>query len=178
MGLIVPYKGKRPKIDASVFVAPTACVAGDVVIGKDSSVWFSSVVRGDFQPIRIGKYSNIQDYTTIHVMGDHGLTIGDEVIIGHNCVIHSKKIGSHSLIMMGTILLGYTEIGENVIIGPGSLIPQGRKIPSNSLVLGEPAQLIRSLRDDEIEALHASALNYHEIAQKYQAEFDKLAQQK
>ena len=178
MACILPFEGKSPKIAADVFVAPTAAVVGDVEIGEGPSIWFGASVRGDFQPIRIGKYSNIQDNTTIHVMGDHGLTIGDEVIIGHNCVIHSNKIGSHSLIMMGTILLGYTEIGENVIIGPGSLIPQGRKIPSNSLVLGEPAQLIRSLRDDEIEALHASALNYHEIAQKYQAEFDKLAQQK
>ena len=165
MACILPFEGKSPKIAADVFVAPTAAVVGDVEIGEGSSIWFGASVRGDFQPIRIGKYSNIQDNTTIHVMGDHGLTIGDEVIIGHNCVIHSNKIGSHSLIMMGTILLGYTEIGENVIIGPGSLIPQGRKIPSNSLVLGEPAQLIRSLRDDEIEALHASALNYHEIAQ-------------
>ncbi|MDY6267771.1 MAG: gamma carbonic anhydrase family protein [Selenomonadaceae bacterium] len=170
MGLIVPYKGKRPKIDASVFVAPTACVAGDVVIGKDSSVWFSSVVRGDFQPIRIGRYTNIQDNATVHVMGDCPLTIGSYVMIGHNAIVHSKSIGSNTLIGMGAILLGYTEIGENCIIGADSLITQHKKIPANSLVYGNPAKIIRALRDDEIQALHDSALAHAELAKKYKAE--------
>ena len=151
MGLMIPYKGKRPKVDPSVFIAPTACVAGNVTIGRDSS-------------------TNIQDNATIHVMGDCPLSIGSHVIIGHNAVIHSRTIGSNTLIGMGAILLGYTEIGDNCIIGAGSLITQHKKIPDNSIVYGNPAKIIRALRDDEIEALRESALAHAELARAYKAE--------
>ena len=170
MGLIVPYKGKRPKIDPSVFVAPPGGVAGDVTSGKDSSVWFNTVVRGDFQPIQIGRCTNTQDNAVIHVMGDCPLMIGNHVIIGHNAIIHSKSIGSNTLIGMGAILLGYTEIGENCIIGAGSLITQHKKIPNNSIVYGNPAKIVRALRDDEIEALKQSAIAHAELAKRYKAE--------
>ena len=96
--------------------------------------------------------------------------IGDEVIVGHNAVIHSRKIGNNCLIGMGSILLGYTEIGDNVVIGAGTMITQHKKIPANSLVYGNPAQIVRALRDDEIEALHASDLNYRKVAEDYKAE--------
>lgn len=170
MAYIIPYKSKAPKIDPSVFLAPTAVVSGDVEIGAGSSLWFGTVVRGDFQPIRIGKNTNIQDNATVHVMWDAPTEIGDGVIIGHNALIHCRKIGSNTLIGMGSIILGYTEIGENVVIGAGSMITQHRKIPSNSLVFGNPAQIIRALRDDEIEALKKSALSYSEVANHYRAE--------
>ena len=103
-------------------------------------------------------------------MWDAPTEIGDGVIIGHNALIHCRKIGSNTLIGMGSIILGYTEIGENVVIGAGSMITQHRKIPSNSLVFGNPAQIIRALRDDEIEALKKSALSYSEVADHYRAE--------
>lgn len=170
MANIIPYKGHSPNIAGNVFLAPTSVVAGDVEIGEGSSVWFNAVIRGDFQPIRIGKYSNIQDNATIHVMGDTPTIIGDEVIIGHNSIVHCEHIGSHTLVGMGSILLGYSEIGENVVIGAGTMITQHKKIPSNSLVYGSPARIIRGLRDDEIEALHASAMNYQKIAQIYKSE--------
>ena len=170
MGLIVPYKGKRPKLDASVFVSPTSCVAGDVTIGRDSSVWFSAVVRGDLQPIRIGRATNIQDNATVHVMGDCPMTIGNHVTIGHNAIVHSKYIGSNTLIGLGAILLGYTEIGENCIIGAGALLTQHKKIPDNSIVYGNPAKIVRALRDDEIEALRESADAHADLAKKYKAE--------
>lgn len=170
MAYIIPYKSKAPKIDPSVFLAPTAVVSGDVEIGAGSSLWFGTVVRGDFQSIRIGKNTNIQDNATVHVMWDSPTEIGDGVIIGHNALIHCYKIGSNTLIGMGSIILGYTEIGENVVIGAGSMITQHRKIPSNSLVFGNPAQIIRALRDDEIEALKKSALSYSEVADRYRAE--------
>lgn len=174
MGLIVPYKGKRPKVDPSVFIAPTACVAGDVVIGKDSSVWFGSVVRGDFQLVRIGRCTNIQDNATVHVMGDCPLTIGNYVMIGHNAIVHSKSIGDHTLIGMGSILMGNTVIGENVVIGAGTMIERDRKIPSNSLVYGNPAQIVRGLRDDEIEALQESSLRYRKVAEHYKEAAERL----
>ncbi len=170
MAIIMPYKSAAPKIDKSAFLAPTAVVAGDVTIEEGVSVWFGAVVRGDFQPIKIGKNTNIQENATIHVMHDHPTTIGEGVIIGHNAVIHSRTIGSNTLIGMGAILLGYTEIGDNCIIGAGSLITQHKKIPDNSIVYGNPAKIIRALRDDEIEALRESALAHAELARAYKAE--------
>lgn len=170
MSTIIPYDSVAPKIDDSVFIAPTAAVIGDVEIGEGSSLWFSTVVRGDFQSIKIGRNTDIQDNATIHVMADVPTEIGNEVIIGHNAIVHARKIGNNCLIGMGSIILGYTEIGDNVIIGAGTMLTQHKKIPSNSLVYGNPAQLIRSLREDEIQALHESAMNYQKIAEKYKAE--------
>ena len=170
MPTIMPYNGKQPKIHKNVFVAPNATVIGDVEIGEGSSLWFNTVVRGDFQPIRIGKYTNVQDNCTIHVMMDASTNIGDNVLIVHNAILHCAHIGSNCLIGMGSIILGYSEIGDNVILGAGTLLTQRKKIPSNSLVFGNPAEIVRALRDDEIQAVKESALHYHTVAEKYKAE--------
>ena len=135
MSNIIPYQSLAPKIDPTVFVAPSGTVVGDVTIGEGSSVWFNAVIRGDFQKVTIGKNSNVQDNATVHVMWDTP-----------------------------------TEIGDNVVIGAGTMITQHKKIPSNSLVYGNPAQIVRSLREDELEAVHASALNYRKVAETYKAE--------
>jgi len=172
--IILSYRGKSPAIDPSVFIAPSAAVIGDVTIGAGSSVWFGAVVRGDFQPIRIGRNTNIQDNATIHVMRDAPVEIGDNVLIGHNAVVHCSKIGSNTLIGMGSIVMGYSEIGENVVIGAGTFLPQHKKIPSNSLVFGSPAQIVRALRDDEIEALQNAAENYADLAAEYQKIIEEL----
>lgn len=169
MSNIFSYHSVAPKIDESVFLAPNATVVGDVEIGEGSSVWFNAVIRGDFQKIKIGKNVNVQDNATVHVMTNVPAEIGNEVSIGHNAIVHAHKIGNNCLIGMGSIILGYTEIGDNVVIGAGTMITQHKKIPSNSLVFGNPAQIVRSLRDDEIEALHDSAMNYREVAEKYKA---------
>ena len=168
--LIFPYKGKFPQLHEHSFVAPSATLVGDVTLGEGSSVWFGSVIRGDFQPIIIGKYTNIQDNTTIHVMGDIPTEVGDYVTIGHNCIIHCRKIGNNCLIGMGSNILGYSEIGDNCIIGAGTMITQHKRIPANSLVYGSPAKIVRALRDDELEALHESAEHYWRGAQNYMAE--------
>ena len=162
MSYIIPYKSVAPKIDPSV--------VGDVEIGEGASIWFNAVVRGDFQPLRIGKNTNVQDNAVIHVMANVPTEIGDDVTIGHNAIIHARKIGNNCLVGMGSIILGYTEIGDNVVIGAGTMITQHKKIPSNSLVYGNPAQIIRALREDEIEALHDSALDYRKVAENYKAE--------
>jgi carbonic anhydrase/acetyltransferase-like protein (isoleucine patch superfamily) len=107
-------------------------------------------------------------------MLDEPTEIGDNVIIGHNAVVHARKIGSNCLIGMGSIILGHTEIGDNVVIGAGTKLTQHKKIPSNSLVYGNPAELIRALREDEIEALKASGENYQKVAAIYQEELDKI----
>ena len=172
--LILPYRGKMPAIDPTVFIAPTAAVVGDVTIGAGSSVWFGAVVRGDFQPITIGQNTNIQENATIHVMRDVPVEIGDNVLIGHNAVVHCSRIGSNTLIGMGSIVMGYSEIGENVVIGAGSFLPQHKKVPSNSLVFGNPAQIVRALRDDEIEALREAAENYAGLGAEYKGIIEEL----
>lgn len=172
--MILPYRGKAPVIDPTVFLAPMAAVIGDVTIGAGSSVWFGAVVRGDFQPITIGKNTNIQDNATIHVMRDVPVHIGNNVLIGHNAVVHCSRVGDNTLIGMGSIVMGYSEIGENVVIGAGTFLPQHKKIPSNSLVFGNPAQIVRALRDDEIEALQEAAENYANLGVEYKRIVEEL----
>lgn len=172
--MILPYRGKAPVIDPTVFLAPMAAVIGDVTIGAGSSVWFGAVVRGDFQPITIGQNTNIQDNATIHVMRDVPVHIGNNVLIGHNAVVHCSRVGDNTLIGMGSIVMGYSEIGENVVIGAGTFLPQHKKIPSNSLVFGNPAQIVRALRDDEIEALQEAAENYANLGVEYKHIVEEL----
>lgn len=164
---IFPYKDIEPELAEDVFVAPTASVVGDVTIGAGGNIWFGAVVRGDVNKVIIGAHSNIQDNATVHTMGDAPTVLGDHVTVGHNAVIHCSKIGNNTLIGMGAVLMGYTEIGENCIIGANSFLQQHKKIPANSLVYGNPAKLVRALREDEIEALQASADNYYELGQVY-----------
>ena len=154
--IILPYRGKMPAIHPTAFIAPTAAVVGDVEIGAGSSVWFSAVVRGDFQPITIGQNTNIQENATIHVMRDVPVCIGDNVLIGHNAVVHCSRIG------------------DNTLIGAGTFLPQHKKIPSNSLVFGNPAQIVRALRDDEIEALRAAAENYAGLGAEYKQIIEEM----
>ena len=172
--MILPYRGKAPVIDPTVFLAPMAAVIGDVTIGAGSSVWFGAVVRGDFQPITIGQNTNIQANATIHVMRDVPVHIGNNVLIGHNAVVHCSRVGDNTLIGMGSIVMGYSEIGENVVIGAGTFLPQHKKIPSNSLVFGNPAQIVRALRDDEIEALQEAAENYANLGVEYKRIVEEL----
>ena len=172
--MILPYRGKAPVIDPTVFLAPMAAVIGDVTIGAGSSVWFGAVVRGDFQPITIGQNTNIQDNATIHVMRDVPVHIGDNVLVGHKAVVHCSRIGDNTLIGMGSIVMGYSEIGGNVVIGAGTFLPQHKKIPSNSLVFGNPAQIVRALRDDEIEALQEAAENYANLGVEYKRIVEEL----
>ena len=172
--IILPYRGTMPVIDPTAFIAPTAAVIGDVTVGAGSSIWFGAVVRGDFQPITIGQNTNIQENATIHVMRDVPVRIGDNVLVGHNAVVHCSRIGDNTLIGMGSIVMGYSEIGENVVIGAGTFLPQHKRIPSNSLVFGNPAQIVRALRDDEIEALRAAAENYADLGAEYKQIIEEM----
>ena len=174
MGNVFALAEKKPELGKNVYVAPNAVVAGDVKIGDNSSVWFSSVVRGDINKVVIGNNSNIQDNSTIHTMWDTPTIIGNNVTIGHNVVVHCSKINDNCLIVMGSVIMGYTEIGENCIIGANSFIPQNKKIPPNSMVYGNPAKLIRPLTEEEIRALQESADAYSDIARMYSKDLKDL----
>lgn len=164
---ILQYQGLKPSIDPSVYIAEGAAVIGDVTLEEGVNIWFNTVLRGDIARIRIGKYTNIQDNSTVHVMGDNQTIIGDYVTVGHGAVVHGCTVGNNCLIGMGATLLGYCEIGENSIIAAGTLVTERTKIPANSMVMGVPGRIIRPLRDDEIKAIHASAIGYNKLAQEY-----------
>ena len=168
-GLILPYKGKWPKIDKTVFCAPNATIIGDVEIGAESSIWFQTVIRGDVFPIRIGQKTNIQDLSVGHVTsGTWALTLEDEITVGHRAVLHGCHIKSRCLIGMGAVVMDGVVIGEESIVGAGALVTEGTKIPPRTLVLGSPAKPKRELTKEEIQLLSISAEHYAELAQEYQ----------
>jgi carbonic anhydrase/acetyltransferase-like protein (isoleucine patch superfamily) len=164
---LISYQGIAPKVHENVFLAHGAYIIGDVTIADHANIWFNTVIRGDVHPITIGEYTNIQDNCTIHVMHDHPTVIEDYVTVGHGAILHACHIASNCLIGMGASILSYAEIGENCIIGAGTLITEHKKIPPNSLVMGSPGKVVRTVTAEEIEAIRVSALNYYKEAQKY-----------
>ncbi len=149
--MILPFLDTSPRIDPTCFIAESAVVIGDVVLGAQSSVWHNVTIRGDVNWIRIGSESNIQDHSVVHVTHRTGpVEIGDRVTIGHAAVIHACTIRDVVLIGMGSIILDGAEIGTESIVGAGALITQGVKIPFRSLVLGSPAKVVRALNSDEV----------------------------
>ena len=159
--MILPYRGKWPKIHETAFVAPSADIVGDVEIGDHSSIWFQCVIRGDVHQIRIGNSTNIQDHSMLHVTRVKSpLTIGNEVTVGHRVLLHGCTIGNRILIGMGAIIMDDAEIGDNCIIGAGTLITKRTKIPPGHLVMGSPGKVIRPLNAEELAFLGKSAANY------------------
>ena len=173
--IILPYKGDMPKIDSSSWVAPGATVIGDVVIGKECSIWFGVVVRGDVHKIRIGNRVSVQDLSMIHVThykkedkSDGSPTIiGDDVTIGHKVMLHGCTIEDGCLIGMSATILDDAIIGKNSIVGAGALVTKGKKFPPRSLILGSPAKVVRELSDKEVEELYASAKRYVKFMEGY-----------
>jgi carbonic anhydrase/acetyltransferase-like protein (isoleucine patch superfamily) len=167
MKMIKEFEGIMPEIDESVFVAESADIIGDVKIGKNSSVWYNTVLRGDEHAIRIGKNTNIQDGTVVHVGLDVDTVIGDNVTVGHNALVHGCKIGNNSLVGMGAIVLNGAEIGEFCMIGAGALVTQNKKFPDGMLIIGSPAKAVRELTEEEKQSLVKSADDYCANAQKH-----------
>lgn len=168
--MVHPYKGVLPRIADSVYVSPGVHIIGDVEIGEHSSLWFGTIVRGDVHYIRIGRETNLQDGTIVHVMKDQYPTIlGDYVSVGHGAVLHGCTIASHCLIGMRATILNDARIGEYSIIGAGALITEGTIIPPKSMVLGMPAKVRRELTPDEVESIDEYARRYHEYKETYLA---------
>ncbi|MGG3466431.1 gamma carbonic anhydrase family protein [Neobacillus pocheonensis] len=167
--MIYPFKDKYPLIAESAFIADYVTITGDVEIGEESSVWFNSVIRGDVAPTKIGNKVNIQDNSILHQSPNNPLILEDEVTIGHQVILHSCIIRKRALIGMGSIVLDQAEIGEGAFIGAGSLVPQGKKIPPNTLAFGRPAKVIRELTAEDIEDMERITREYAEKAQYYKS---------
>jgi len=166
--MLRPYKGTLPRVHPSAFVDQSAQVIGDVQIGEESSVWMNVVMRGDVHWIRMGRRSNVQDGTIVHVMnGTHPTTIGDDVTIGHAAIIHGCTLHDRVLIGMGAIVLNGAEVGEDSIVAAGTLLPEGMKVPPRSLVMGSPGKVRRALTDADVASILEFARRYVEYRLDY-----------
>ncbi len=168
---MLAWRGLRPRIDPSAWLAPSAVVIGDVVIGPDSSVWFGAVVRGDVHRIRIGARTNLQDQCVVHVTRERFATeIGNEVTLGHRAVVHGCTVEDGALIGIGAVVLDGARVGEEALVGAGALVGPGTQIPAGSLVVGVPARVVRVLSPDERALQRARAREYVETARVYARE--------
>ena len=159
--MLRPFRNVSPVVDASAFVDASAQVIGDVTIGAESSVWMNVVIRGDVHRIRIGRRTNIQDLTMVHVMRDtHPVSIGDEVTVGHCVCLHGCTIDDRVLVGMGAILLNGVHVASDSIVAAGTLLAEGTVVPPRSLVMGRPGRVKRSLTDDEVASIGWYADNY------------------
>ena len=164
-----------PHMADSAWVADNAQVVGDVHMAPDSSVWFSSVVRGDTATIRIGEGTNIQDGSVLHADVGIPLTIGKHVTVGHMVQLHGCTIGDESLIGIGAVILNGAKIGKNCLVGAGSLVTEGKEFPDGSMILGSPAKVVRELTPEQIEGLRRSAQHYVTNKNRFKAGLKKIA---
>ena len=165
--LIIPFKDKTLHIHSEAIVFPQVSIIGDVKIAKDCSIWFGSVIRGDVNSIFIDEGSNIQELTNIHVDYAQGVRIGKNVTVEHRCIIHACEIGDEVLVGMGSIVMDGAVIGSQSIIGANSLITKNKTFPPRSLIMGNPAKLVRELSDEEVRFISQSAKHYITLSKEY-----------
>lgn len=160
---LMRFNNYLPTVHTETFIAANATLIGDVTIGKGASIWFNSVLRGDYDKIIIGEYSNIQDGVIIHTDTGNPTIVGNYVTVGHGAILHACKINDKVLIGMGAIILDGAEIGEGAIVGAGSVVTAGTKVPPNTLVLGTPAKLKKELGSDNQKERVNHALSYFKL---------------
>lgn len=161
--------GEEPQLDPTAFIAEGAVVLGAVTVGREASIWYSCVLRGDINHISIGDESNIQDGTIVHVSDDFAAVVGNRVSVGHRAIIHACEIGDEVLVGMGAIVMDGVRIGPRCIIGAGALVTKGMQVPEGSLVMGSPAKIVRTLSLDEQRGNAALAQKYVEVSARFRA---------
>jgi carbonic anhydrase/acetyltransferase-like protein (isoleucine patch superfamily) len=167
--MLRPHRGRMPRVHPTAYIDESAQVIGDVEIGEESSVWPAVVIRGDVNRIRIGRRSNVQDGTVVHVMKDtHATIVGDNVTIGHAAVIHGCTIENQCLIGMGAIVLNGAHVGACSIVAAGTLLVEGMQVPERSLVMGSPGKVKRPLTDEEVAEIQMYADRYVSYRLDYQ----------
>jgi carbonic anhydrase/acetyltransferase-like protein (isoleucine patch superfamily) len=166
--MLIEFEGKKPQIGRDVFIAPTAVLIGDVVIGDNSSIWFNAVIRADYGPIRIGAGCNIQDNVTIHVSAP--TLIGDNVTVGHNAVLEGCTIGNGTVVGMNATVLKGVQVGREVMIAAGSVLPERQVVPDRVLVAGVPAVVKKELSGEALKWIGRAARNYQDLQARYRAQ--------
>ncbi|MEN9374346.1 MAG: hypothetical protein RIR79_1898 [Pseudomonadota bacterium] len=172
---VYELNGVSPRIAASAWVADSAQVMGEVEIGENSSLWFGAIVRGDTETIRIGDNTNIQDGSVLHADVGMPLTIGNNVTVGHQVMLHGCTVGDGALIGIGAIVLNGAKIGKGCIVGAGALVTEGKEFPDGSMIIGSPAKAVRELTPAQKEGLMKSAIHYVENAELYKTGLKKIA---
>ncbi len=167
-GHLWPYRGIRPTLHESVFIAPGTHVIGDVHIAESASLWFNCVVRGDVNSIRIGARTNIQDGTIVHVSGGRFATsIGSDVLIGHQCIVHGCRLEDGSFVGMGATVMDGCVVEPRAMLGAGSLLSPGKVVKSGQLWVGRPARHVRDLTGEEIAENLQAVVHYAKLAEEY-----------
>ena len=164
----------KPDLHETVWVAETASIVGRIIMAENSSVWFGAVMRGDNEPITIGARSNVQDNAVLHSDPGQPLTIGEDVIVGHQAMLHGCTIGDGCLIGIGATVLNGAKIGAGSIIGAHALVTEGKEIPPNSLVVGAPGRVMKTLGEEEAKMLKLNAEVYVSNAQRFAAGLKRL----
>ena len=155
--MIMTLGGKTPRVSPEAFVAETAALIGDVTVGRDSSVWFGAVIRGDNDPIVVGEGTSIQDNAVLHTEKGHPLTVGSNVTVGHGAIVHCSSVGDNTLVGMGAILLDGAVIGNNCIIGAGAVVKENAVVPDGTMMVGVPAKPVRELAPEQIAFLNRTS---------------------
>ena len=163
-----------PQIDASAFVADSATLIGKVTIAARASVWFDVTIRGDNERITIGENSNVQESTVMHTDMGYPLTVGKNVTIGHQAMLHGCTIGDGALIGIQAVILNGAVIGKGCLVGAGALVTEGKQFPDNSLIIGSPAKAVRTLTEEDQAGLRANCANYVERAQLFKTQLKKI----
>ncbi|MEM6710622.1 MAG: gamma carbonic anhydrase family protein [Pseudomonadota bacterium] len=160
---------RRVTAEGAYFVADSAVVLGNVVLREGATVWFNAVLRGDADTITVGRHSNVQDGSVLHTDPGFPLTLGESVTIGHKVMLHGCTIGDNTLVGINAVVLNGAKIGKNCLIGANALITEGKEIPDNSMVVGSPGKIIRTLDDNAVAGLKASAAHYVQNGQRFAA---------
>jgi len=162
---------RKPDIERAAFVADDATIVGHVELGQDASVWFGTVVRGDNDLIAIGEASNLQDGCIVHTDAGIELRVGARVTVGHGAVLHGCTIEDECLVGIRSVLLNGARIRRGSIVGACALVTEGKEFPERSLIIGSPARAVRTVTDEELEAIRRSAAHYVQNAQNFRAQF-------
>ena len=163
-----------PEIDASSFVADSATLVGKVTLQANTSVWFGAALRGDNERITIGENSNVQEGTVMHTDMGYPLTVGKNVTIGHQAMLHGCTIGDGALIGIQAVILNGAKIGAGCLVGAGALVTEGKEFPDNSLIIGSPAKAVRTLTAEDTARLLASADSYVRRGQLFKTQLKKI----
>ena len=167
--MILPYQGKSPVIGKDVYIAPTAVIVGDVVIGDRASIWFGTVLRGDLAPIRVGSETNIQDNCTVHVDQGHPAVIGDRVSVGHHAVVHGCTVEEESLVGIGARVLSGAVIRTGSVVAANAVVREGQQVGPRQMVAGAPARVKRELGEEELKRFLHAVKTYLQLSEVYRA---------
>jgi carbonic anhydrase/acetyltransferase-like protein (isoleucine patch superfamily) len=171
---VYQLEAHTPELADGAWVADSAQVIGNVVLEANASVWFGAVLRGDTEQLRVGRNSNIQDGSVVHADSGYPVSIGADVTVGHQVMLHGCTVGDGSLIGIQCVVLNGAKIGKHCLVGAGSLVTEGKEFPDGSLIMGTPAKVVRQLTSEQIEGLQHSAEHYVANAKRFNSGLKKL----